>query len=259
MSAYLVVEDNYKFEGGKVEKNFDRLGIMDFFNILFVGGIFIVCVCWICPPIWNWYLSINKEYKMESYVGIIVISFTIGLILQEAGVFWDKQLGHIELNTINNFLLKNIILNNKTITNKIINNKFKLQVYREYGKQILANKSIRYKKEFTAEQCRYIYSYCFYYIEVRGKSDKYEKMRGLFDLSRSLIISSVILSVWSCLVFIYTMKNMHYQDTNIVNLFQIFLFSSIALVFYFRAKRIMRYRVRMVMGVYESCKEFPAE
>lgn len=91
-----------------MEKNFDRLGIMDFFNILFVGGIFIVCVCWICPPIWNWYLSINKEYKMESYVGIIVISFTIGLILQEAGVFWDKQLGHIELNTINNFLLKKL-------------------------------------------------------------------------------------------------------------------------------------------------------
>ena len=71
------------------------------------GGIFIVCACWICPWFWEQYLKVNL--KTERYVVIVVISFTIGLILQEIGVFWDKKIGHIEENVLSNFLSRNAI------------------------------------------------------------------------------------------------------------------------------------------------------
>lgn len=243
----------------KVEENFGRLGIMDFFNVLFTGGIFIVCACWICPWFWEQYLKVNL--KTERYVVILVISFTIGLILQEIGVFWDKKIGHIEENVLSNFLSRNAIFTNnkvgmiKRIGNDIIGNEFKLQEYRKCGKEILISKSIDFKNDFTEEQCRYIYAYCFYYIENRGKTGKYEKMRGLFDLARTLTASSMILSIWSGLAFIYRIIVSQYSVESLVNVPQMILFGFIAYIFYVRAKRIMCYRVRMMMGVYESCKD----
>ena len=81
-----------------MEDNLGKLGIIDFFNVLFTGGIFTICVGWIYPEIWNLYIKININYQYESYAGIIVLFFCIGMILQEVGSYYDTKYEHVRNN-----------------------------------------------------------------------------------------------------------------------------------------------------------------
>lgn len=227
-----------------MEENVSKLGIMDFFNVLLTGALFVICANWIYPIFWNFYISIDKNYQSESRIGVIVLFFGVGLILQEAGSYFDSKVGHIKDNVLENFLKKD---------NAIINNKIKLDVYREHGKKILKCKGSELNDEFSPIQCKFIYAYCLYYIENKEKSSKYEKMRGLFDFARTMIASSLLLLIGSCIMLVYNLVMIKGFNLEIINIIQIFLFGLCTSIFYGRAKRIMSYKARMLMQVYDVC------
>ena len=172
-----------------MEENLGKLGIMDFFNVLFTGGIFVICASWICPELWSLYININKDYQYESYVGIVVLFFGIGMILQEVGSYYDAKFEHIKDNVLKNFLKEDLDLeegiiegvlkkikgvpkikeknpNGSEKKNRIIDNEIKFKVYREHGKDILENKNYKVSKDFSSEECKFIYAYCIYYISL---------------------------------------------------------------------------------------------
>lgn len=265
-----------------MEENLGKLGIMDFFNVLFAGGIFVICVSWICPELWSLYTNINGKYQYESYVGIIVLFFCVGMILQEAGSYYDSKYEHIKNNVLKNFLredlqieegkiesilkkikglfkLKKENIVEKEKKNKIIDNAIKLEVYRKHGKEILDNKEYEFTGEFSHEECKFIYAYCIYYIENKGKSAKYEKMRGLFDMSRTMMSSSLLLLLGSCIMLIYNLIVVRGFNIEIENIVQIFIFALCTVIFCGRAKRIMNYKARMLMEVYDVCMDINKE
>lgn len=253
-----------------MEESLNKLGIMDFFNVLFTGGIFAIGASWIFPWLWEQYININREYEYESYVGIIILFYTIGMILQEVGSFYDSNFEHIKDNVLQYFLQENkdlkvgliekikdeIILGKERVKGKeIIGNEIKLKVYKEHGKEIIKQKENKIVSEFDKEQCKFIYAYCLYYIENQGKSAKYEKMRGLFDMARTMMSSSLLLFLGSSLSFLGNLIFIRGFNREFVNIIQMFLFALCVIIFHSRAKRLMNYKARMLMEVYDVCKD----
>ena len=99
-----------KVENG-VEENLGKLGIMDFFNVLFTGAFFVICISWIVPCLWKYYVKINQNFEYESYVGIVVLFYIVGIILQELGSYYDNKYEHIKSNVLEYFLKEEAILN----------------------------------------------------------------------------------------------------------------------------------------------------
>ena len=140
-----------------MKENFGKLGIEDFFNVLFAGGIFIVGIWWTFPFLFELYDDFKWNYEVEAYVGIIVIIFLLGLVAQELGTSLDQRWGHIKSNVIENFLRKkeNVEIKKPRIirlvdsilridrvekgikkSNFILANDMKFNLYRKYGECI---------------------------------------------------------------------------------------------------------------------------
>lgn len=237
-----------------MEESVGKLGIIDFFNVLFASCIFMIGFWWLFPNFFELYGEFKNDYEKEAYVGIIIIAFFIGLILQQFGSFLDQKCFHIKSNVIENFLkLSN--LKEVTKSNDIIDNDIKFAVYRNYGKSILKNKGIDIEKDFDEQQCKFVYAYCVYYTESKGKNGKYEKMRGLFDLSRTLVGVSEALAFLGFIKCILSIILWQKISCLWISTVQIFVFMIIESIFYKRAEKIMKYKARMLMEVYDICME----
>lgn len=254
-----------------MEENLGKLGIMDFFNVLFTGGFFVICISWIVPWFWDYYVSINENFEYESYVGVFVLCYVVGIILQELGSWYDSKCEHIKSNVLEYFLQEKVILKEGLIESilkrvrrkekgtkgkKIIDNPIKLHVYQKYQQEILDKKAKKILKNVSEEeQCRFVYAYCLYYIEHQGKSAKYEKMRGLFDMARTMIVSSILLIIASSINFFYNVIFLREFDGIMVSILQVVLFVCCVFIFHSRAKKLMNYKARMLMEVYDVCQD----
>lgn len=230
-----------------MDENFGKLGIQDFFNVVFVGGIFGICASWVCPILWNIYTGIGENYKYERYVGTILILFGIGIVMQELSSIWDDKVGKIKENVLSKFLTDSTVIGNEV----------KWKIYRKLGKDVLREKGKAFHKDFTNEQCKFIYAYCLYYIENRGKSGKYEKMRGLFDMAKTLKFCCAILaglSMINLLRILYVNEIIYSREIS-VSILQVLIFLISSKIFDNRAKRCMRYKTRMLMEVFDVCKD----
>jgi len=149
----------------------------------------------------------------------------------------------------NSFLFESV----KENKNTIIDNDVKLRFYRKHAIRILREKGEKFDGEFKPVQCQFIYAYCLYYIEYQGKSAKYEKMRGLFDMARTLVAMSILLLIASIIMQFYNVVIIQDFYAIITSGFQMLLFAISTIIFSNRAKRIMNYKTRMLMEVYDVC------
>lgn len=237
-----------------MEENFGKLGIQDFFNVLFNGALFIVCAYWIFPKILDRYFDLKKQNETEAYAILLVVFFAIGLIIQEFAQICDRHIFHIKMNAERNFLkkkYKNVCIGGRS-KNHIIGNNNKLKRYRKMGKKILKEKGFKFSNEFTGAQSTYIYAVCYYTVENCGRSSKYEKMRGLFDMSVSLSFSCMVLEFLSIISGLLCLWDYEIKLSMII---QILVFGVGIVIFNNRAKVIMNYKVRMLMETYCCCKE----
>ena len=146
-----------------MEENYKKLGIQDFFNVLFAGAVFAICIIWIEPFVWFWFVRIEGNDALK-YLCTAIVLYAIGLCLQELGSIIDGRIFKIKTNAISTYLWKaekyredvlekkvlykmcskidkkhNVFYKDKTI----IGNGCKQQVYRENAKQILIEKNSR--------------------------------------------------------------------------------------------------------------------
>ena len=84
-------------------------------------------------------------------------------------------------------------------------------------------------------------------------------MRGLFDLSRTLVAISFILTglgFFKILGFVIEyIKLCQIDNCIIVPIIQTLVFIILGIIFFKRAEKIMKYKVRMLMQVYDICME----
>lgn len=130
----------------------------------------------------------------------------------------------------------------------------KIQQYSKYAKDILSKKEIDVSKDFTPEQTGYVYSYIEYYIEHENRNKKFEKMRALYGMSKSLFCCMffvLALCIIGCTPIVNNEYLIGHKKAILIIIYAIIS----TFVYYFRARRCMYYRIRMMMGVYEACIE----
>lgn len=221
----------------------EKLGLYDFFNVISVGAIFILHIVFLFPDMLSTYDNWLSDGAIK-FAGIFILAYLIGIFFQELGA---------NLENIKFFNMKRKLTTTFLINETIIDNNVKLGQYRKYAKDILKMKEIEFSEDFTPEQNGYVYSYVEYYIEHKGRNKKFEKMRALYGMSKSLLCCMGVI-ILICIVGISLSCKMYGFDTT--RSIWTILYSAISiLIYYLRAERCMKYRIRMMMGVYESCIE----
>lgn len=225
-----------------------KLGLYDFFNVLLAGGLFVFSVFFMSHKVLDFYANkvlvvFNTEF--EKILVLLFLCYIIGIVFQEIASFCEEKIFHIRKSMLKNFL----------IVDSIVENKPKLEVFRNLAYDILNKKLISHgDNDISGEQCHYVYAYCFYYVQNRGMTEKIEKIRALYGMSKTFTV------VFFAIAFVALIKiSMNIFLPNIVinelPLTISFFISSVFLMilFFYRMKKNMKYMIRMIMSTYEAC------
>ena len=252
----------------------DQLGLYDFFNVLIYGTAFICGFCVLNKGIKD-YLWSNITFPKG--VGIVLLIYITGLVLQEIGSNVDRYITKIYKGT-NRRILKGKIdkCYAKEYKENFIKNPILLEKYREAAMEVLAeNKtsSKRINKKISDEEISeeelfdndffngYFFSICQYTVSVKDKDRKVEKLRALFSMSKVLMSSFFLLAIVAVFTLILN-ADMSIEICNnlginaqggehiIDKIIMIILFSGIGIIFYHRTKRTMKNFLLILLGTY---------
>ncbi|WP_440450951.1 hypothetical protein [Ruminococcus intestinalis] len=241
----------------------EHLGIYDFLNVLLAGSIFTFGICIIDSDIKE---LIWSNITFLKGLEIILLIYIIGLLLQELGAIVDNKLFKIYNGMSSSILNGNVDAGlKKETSNKIIKNPIVLLEYRNFANELLENLlADKNKQKFENKYVNgYVFSICQYYVSITGKDKKTEKLRALVDMSITLMTCFLILSILS-IVFIFT------QAQPSINIFKTIglsdsvynsyigliafaiIFLSLGIFFLFRAKRVMKNFLLVLLGTYNA-------
>ena len=196
-----------------MENALSRVGLYDFFTIL-LSGMTAIIIDYCINGDLEKNLTKTLNNKFNNIITFLLISYFIGMILQEISSFFDKKIKIFKFRqkAMRNFLNEH---------NKIVKNKIELKEYQELANKIL--KKDQTPEEYTEEECEYVYYYCKTQLELNCKSDKTEKINATYGTSNKSL-SGVIFVVLCILIGL----------------------------FYKRCKRFSEYRVRVILRQYKS-------
>ena len=244
----------------------EQLGLYDFFNVLIYGVTFISGVSLLneslCRFLW-------ENLSFQKGLGLVLLTYITGMLLQELGSVVDKHFTNL-YRGMHQRILKGETDKSfeKEPCNDIIENPVVFDKYRNNARDLL--------KEFeidTNDECfenKYINSYIFsisqYYLSVKGKDKKTEKLRALFSMSKTLMSCFFLLAICALGTLIFNIdmsidvcKNLgleiHGCEHCVDKIIMIAVFSGISVAFWIRAKRTMRNFLLILLGTYNAVLE----
>lgn len=248
----------------------EQLGLYDFFNVLISGAIFVCGVCTINSKVNN---ALWSNLSFQRGLGIALLIYISGMILQELGSLVDRNYTNLYMG-MHRSILKGSIDNRfeKETSNKIIDNPLILQCYRDMADRIIGkyipatNWTTRFENEYING---YFFSVCQYFVMVKGKDKKSEKLRALFSMSKTLMSCCFLLAILSFLTLfsdidmsIKVCENLGItlccNECCIDKIIMILVFSAMGFAFYFRAKRTMKNFLLILLGTYRALLESDA-
>lgn len=244
----------------------EQLGLYDFFNVLVYGATFVCGICVINSNIYN-YLWNNLSFQKS--IGIVLLIYIIGMMLQEVGSIVDRKCTNLYTG-MHRSILKGSLDDKyeSESSNEIIKNPVVLQRYRDMAEQLIKIKSSIanddcYENEFFNG---YVFSICQYYVSVKGKDKKVEKLRALFSMSKTLMSCFFLLTICALFTLVFNVEMSiricnnfgiatHGCEHCIDKIIIIAAFLGTGFVFYFRAKRTMRNFLLILLGTYNALLE----
>ena len=234
----------------------DQLGLYDFFNVLIFGTTFICGLCVLNKGIKD-YLWSNLTFPKG--VGIVLLIYISGLVLQEIGSNVDRYITKIYKGT----------------HQRVLKGKIDKCYAKEHKEKELLMENDNIHKKFTENRITdeklfdndfangYFFSICQYTVSVNDKDKKVEKLRALFSMSKSLMSSFFLLSIVAVFTLFLNVdmsieicKNLGVNAQGgehiIDKLIMIFLFSGIGIIFYYRTKRTMHNFLLILLGTYNA-------
>ncbi len=250
----------------------EQLGLYDFFNVLIYGATFVFGVCMLNSNIC--YFLFN-DLSLLKGLGIVLLIYITGMILQEVGSFVDRKITNLYTGMSRSILKGKVDEKyEKESTNKIIKNPAVLQRYRDIadqlaGKYVSTDNADRFENEYING---YVFSICQYAVSVKGKDKKVEKLRALFSMSKTLMSCFFLLTICALLTLFFDVDmsieicdnlglTTHGCEHCIDKIILVILFLGAGFAFYFRAKRTMRNFLLILLGTYnailddEACEE----
>ena len=245
----------------------EQLGIYDFFNVILSGTTFIGGLCIINVNLYNY---IGNSFSLQKGIGLFLVIYILGMILQEIASILDSKIFNI-YKGMNQSILKGKLDKEyeEETTNRIIKNPIVLEQYRKTADTLLIN------FPFSADEDRfekkhvngYLFSTYQYYVSVFGKDKKVEKLRALFAMSKNLMASFLLLAAIALLstftntpasVNIFNMVGISYlQCTCCPNKIVISgFFAIMSVLFLSRAKRTMKNFLLILFGTYDILARF---
>ena len=238
----------------------EQLGVYDFMNVLLAGATFISGLSILNSSIYN---ALWNNMTFFKGLGIVLIIYISGLILQELGSFLDRKIFKT-YKKMNRSILKGNPYSeyDAVASNYIIKNPLLLKQYRKYADKLLTgteciNDPKRFENEFVNN---YFFSICQYYVSVKGKDKKVEKMRALFAMSKTLVACSALLSICALLsVLLPTGTTIElFVSSNMSNcgcankIFFTIVFAVITFAFCMRTRRVMKNFLLILLGTYDA-------
>lgn len=153
--------------------------------------------------------------------------YFVGIVLQEISAEIDVKLFQVRDSVKSDFL--NV---------RIFRNPLELEDFKKMSNQIL-HKSEK-NQNFSENEQLYVYFHCKDFLEVRNKDGKAETFSSLCGMSRNLMVAFPVLLLW------YTVSSV--PDVDIC---KILIFLSLTAIFYERAKKYGRFRVRTILRHYK--------
>ncbi len=241
----------------------EQLGIYDFFNVLVYGAIFVCGICVINTDINN-YLWCDLTFPKG--LGIALMIYIVGMILQEFGSFYDRKRTKIYKNMSRSILKGDLDDKYKLeTTNIIIKNPIVLKQYRELSKNILKDYVDTSDEKYVENDYAngFMFSICQYYVSVHGKDKKIERIRALFSMSKTLSVCFFVLALLTAISLLFNTVS-SINITNIIG-FSMFgcekcvdkiilcaIFTGIGYIFRYRTKRTMKNFLLILMGTYDA-------
>lgn len=207
----------------------EKVGLYDFFGVFLTGILVAAIALFLELPLTL--LFVNTENSIIDLILFILECYFIGVVLQEISSVIDAKFFKFQKNARSSFLDEN---------NKIIRNESELQSFRLVANKILGINEADHN--YTTSENEYVFFYCKSFLEIEGKDDAVERINSLYGMSRSLIVAISL-----CLLG-YLFNN---GPTPSAETYPI-VFALLILIFLFfrRAKRFSKYRVRKILRLY---------
>lgn len=245
----------------------DQLGLYDFFNVLIYGATFVSGVSLLseslCRFLWN-------NLTFQKGLGVVLLIYIAGMLLQELGSKVDEYITKL-YRGMHQRVLKGTAKEpfEKETGNDIIKNPVVLKRYRDVAKDLLNKTGIGVKddKDFDNEHINgYIFSISQYYVSVKGKDKKVEKLRALFSMSKTLMSCFFLLAICAVGVLLLNIDMsigicsnlglpIHGCEHCVDKIIIIAIFAGIGVAFLFRAKRTMRNFLLILLGTFNAILE----
>lgn len=249
----------------------EQLGVFDFFNVLVSGITFIGGLCIVNLNLTNFLL---KDMNVINGVGIIILSYILGLIIQEIASIWDKYYGKL-YRGMNRGILKGQILNKHTKVkeNEIVENPWLLKQYRVYAAELIEkikreeDDAIDYNNEYISA---FLFSVCQYYVAVDGKDRKVEKMRALYEMSKMLMTMFALLTGYTFFLIELIISGISVEvPVDVISLIGIevnvkcscisivvfcLFYAGMTILFYYRSRKVMKRFLLVLLGTYDAIK-----
>lgn len=209
---------------------FSKIGLYDVFGV-FVSGLIavVVSISLRFPILFNVMGS-----DTENIICFLVISYFVGLVLQEIGSVIAKYVKY-EKRAETRFLNEEWVLENKTEMDKV----------KEYAVKIL---NVPQNHTFSEDENQYVYSYCLNYLETRGKEDKIKRINALYAMSRSI----------SCFCGICLVAYIVFEEKSICHVEHWCVISALCTtmaLFIGRTSKFAKYKVKVVLEHYIAIKK----
>lgn len=241
----------------------EQLGLYDFFNVVLAGATFVCGLCAVSQEI-NRYFWDNLSFQKG--LGLILLIYIIGMILQEMGSLIDRYIFRI-YKGMNRSILKGNLKDNyeSELKKNMIKNPILLKRYRNTADELLKEYPFyEDNQHFENDNVNgYVFSVYQYYVSVHGKDKKVEKLRALFAMSKTLIACFFLLALLVLISIVIDFK----PAADICNAIRvstpcckvlfgkfvyIFLFTIMGFFFVARARRVMKNFLLILLGTYDA-------
>lgn len=224
-----------------MENLLEKFNMFDLFTMLIPGVIISTLLC----------ISLSlKFYKQwinlgnEKYIAFFVISYLLGICLQQIGNVIDEKFLYKIIyggNPREIFLLKDRysqILSNDFVYNDALYIQKYMITYLDINTKNIKN--IEEQKQLNAR----IFSYCLNIIENNGTSFKADKMLVISEMSRSLSLGCIIIIFLNMFIIISFHSNYIFYITEIVILLLL------STIFLYRKIQYEQYGYRIILRMF---------
>lgn len=213
----------------------EKMGIYELFTVLGAG--MLSCVLWYLALGLPYFEKLLSEDNLIIIVMGVLISYIIGIILQEISSLLDDKIFKFRKKARKKYLEDG---------NRIVKNREELNRFRKLGKEALNKDDIIFSKA----EAENFFIISKTYLEREGDNARVSRLNSIYGMSRSLIISTFLMIPCTFFAGIWWKSLFEIMDSIAFKEIMVIVELGMVWIFYKRSKRFAKIKVRVIMRYY---------